>query len=187
MIVITIIRISSFKPPSPTGLVLVDFTWLCFWLYIEACTAIIMGSMTAFRSLFTQRVARPFSGNLAYKQIPSKRNGQNRERLLGMGKPDGKLGTIRPHSCIYGGEWNLVSHKEKLLPHAPQEAHIGIKTYIYHSDRVNVDAPEIFLESGCGRELQPIAECKAESNWFQLLSLWSCLHWWWWWWWRCWW
>lgn len=159
MIVITIIRISSFKPPSPTGPILFDFTWLCFWLYLEACTAIIMGSMTTFRSLFTQRVPRPFPANISHKQIPSKRYSQSRGRL-GMVKPDGKPGTIRPHSYIYGGEWKEVCHAEEFPPQASQNAHIGIKTYIYHNDGVNADAPEIFLETGSRQRLQPIAELR---------------------------
>lgn len=163
MIVITIIRISDFKPSSPTGPILVDFTWLCFWLYLEACTAIIMGSMTAFRSLFAQRVPRPFPANIAHKQTPSKRYSQSRGRL-GMVKPDGKPGTLPPRSYLYGGEWKEVCHAEEFLPNVPQKTHIGIKTYIYHNDGVNADAPEIFLESGRGRGLQPIAECKAESD-----------------------
>ena len=159
MIVITIIRISNFKPPSPTGPILFDFTWLCFWLYLEACIAIIMGSMTAFRSLFTQRVPKPFPANIPLKQIPSMRYSQSRGRL-GMVKPDGKPGSIRPHSYIYGGGWKEVCHAEEFPPQAPQKTHIGIKTYIYHNDGVNADAPEIFLETGSRQGLQPIGELR---------------------------
>lgn len=36
-----------------------DFTWACFWLYIEACVAVSMISLTAFRSLFASDGSRP--------------------------------------------------------------------------------------------------------------------------------
>lgn len=123
-----------------------------------------MGSVKAFRSLFTQRVPQPFPADIAQRQTSSKRFDNSRGRLLRMLKPDSKTGAIRAHSCICSGGLEEVGYAEECLPHVPQKAHTGIKTYIYHNNGVNANALEILLESGRGRGLQPIAECKAESD-----------------------
>ena len=135
MIAIAIIRITGSDSP-----ILVDNTWISFWLYLEACTAIIMGSMTAFRSLFTQRVTQPFPANIAQKQTPSGGYSLSRGRLLGMVKPDNRTGAISAHTDMCGSGWEEVSCGEEFLPHAPQRAHTGIKTYIYHKDARSEEA-----------------------------------------------
>ena len=49
MIVMALIRGTDQK--SSAGIV--DLTWVLFWLEMEACVAVIMVSLTAFRTLFT--------------------------------------------------------------------------------------------------------------------------------------
>ena len=55
MIIIAIIRTAL--APLPENQV-IDTSWLVFWEGIEATTAIIMVSLTVFRSLFGQEVNR---------------------------------------------------------------------------------------------------------------------------------
>lgn len=123
MIAIAIIRISGYRGKSPNTRILVDITWISLSLYLEACIAIIMGSLTAFRSLFTQRVSQPIPVNFAHKQTHFKGYGESRGRLLGMVKPDGRAGAISAHTSMCGGGWEEVSCGEEFLPHAPQRAH----------------------------------------------------------------
>lgn len=140
MIAIAIIRISGYISDTHSDIICIDITWVSFWLYLEACTAIIMGSMTAFRSLFTQRVSQPFPVNIAHKQTHFKGYSLSRGRLLGMVKPDGRTGAISAHTSMYGGGRDEVSCREEFLPHVPQRAHTGIKTYIYHNDATTDEA-----------------------------------------------
>lgn len=51
MVLIAIIRTSHYRIHGTS----VDITWLMFWVYIEACIATIMGSLTAFRTLFLRK------------------------------------------------------------------------------------------------------------------------------------
>ena len=47
MIVIAFVRISGYRAHGSHG-----YTWQAFWMEFEACVAVIMVSLTAFRSLF---------------------------------------------------------------------------------------------------------------------------------------
>ena len=49
MIAMSLIRGTDQKTSAGT----VDLVWLLFWLQMEACVAVIMVSLTAFRTLFT--------------------------------------------------------------------------------------------------------------------------------------
>lgn len=53
MALITLIRIGGYRIQGK-----IDITWQIFWQYIEACIAIIMGSATAFRTLFIAENSR---------------------------------------------------------------------------------------------------------------------------------
>ena len=53
MIIIACIRISGFRVHGSYG-----YTWQAFWMEFEACTAVIMVSLTAFRSLFVAEGSR---------------------------------------------------------------------------------------------------------------------------------
>lgn len=48
MIITAIVQISAIHAPTDT----IDVTWEIFWQLMEACIAVIMVSLTAFRSLF---------------------------------------------------------------------------------------------------------------------------------------
>lgn len=56
MAVIAIIRISAYRLSGRSGSL--DVTWVFLWLYIQACIAIIMACLPAFRFLFTRRGSR---------------------------------------------------------------------------------------------------------------------------------
>lgn len=56
MAVIAIIRISAYGLGGRSGSL--DVTWVFLWLYLQACIAIIMACLPAFRFLFTRRGSR---------------------------------------------------------------------------------------------------------------------------------
>lgn len=56
MAVIAIIRISAYRLRGRSGSL--DITWVFLWLYLQACIAIIMACLPAFRFLFTRRRSR---------------------------------------------------------------------------------------------------------------------------------
>ena len=62
MIIIAAIRFGLCEIPTRTGASIPDTTWLFFWQAMEACTAIIMVSLTAFRSLYGQERAKKGKG-----------------------------------------------------------------------------------------------------------------------------
>lgn len=53
MALIALVRIGGYRIQGKT-----DTTWQVFWQYIEACIAVIMGSATAFRTLFVGENSR---------------------------------------------------------------------------------------------------------------------------------
>ncbi len=140
MIATAIIRKAGYRSPGLNNPYKVDITWISIWLYIEACTAIIMGSMTAFRSLFTHRVSQPIPANIAHGQTSFKGFSLSRGRLLGIVKPDGVTDAVSAHNSMCGSGWEEVGCGEEFLPHPPQRAHTGIKTYIYHNDATSEEA-----------------------------------------------
>jgi hypothetical protein len=52
MATIAIIRVSGFSIGSASHTQVYDLTWQLYWQYMEGCTAYIMVSVAAFRSLF---------------------------------------------------------------------------------------------------------------------------------------
>lgn len=74
--------------PTATGETIPDTTWLFFWQSMEACVAIVMVSVTAFRSLYGQEQSRKAKGG-GYDYVnesSAKRNGLWRSRT-GVPKP----------------------------------------------------------------------------------------------------
>lgn len=112
MTVIAIIRISGyrFKAIGLSGSI--DTTWAYFWLYLEACTAVIMASITAFRSLFIRG--------------SSKTNDRN--------KAQNPIDAIRQHISLRAvrSGWDEVSDEPRASN--TNTAHNGIETIIYHED-----------------------------------------------------
>lgn len=83
MIVMTLIR--SAKIHGPKG-VPIDITWAVYWVHIEACVAVIMASLTAFRTVFNlsrdrsdyrDRMKKPTS----YLQRLGRKKKNNDERI----------------------------------------------------------------------------------------------------------
>ena len=58
MIVIAIVRVALAPIPTLQGKRIPDTIWLFFWQSMEACVAMIMVSLTAFRGLYGQERAR---------------------------------------------------------------------------------------------------------------------------------
>lgn len=74
MIISAIVQISGIHAPSHA----IDVTWEIFWQLVEACIAVIMVSLTAFRSLF---VAHGAAAQNLQKRRP---NSERRNRLDSM-------------------------------------------------------------------------------------------------------
>lgn len=89
----------------------VDATWLIFWVFLEASIAIIVASVTAFRTLFARRGSDP----RGIKERPKVRN----------------LYPIR--KCLLRKtDWEAT---DRDLPKIPSATLTGINTFIYNSGR----------------------------------------------------
>lgn len=135
MILITIIRASNLPNRNPLS------TWQYIWLYLEACIATIMASITAFRTLFVQRSLAEQKKQEAVAAAGKTPSGSYfssvRERLLR------KMGRWKG----FGGEWEEMSSGgqgglepglgkgEKDLPPVPSATMTGIRTFIYQNGR----------------------------------------------------
>lgn len=112
MTLIAIVRMSGyrFKAIGLSGSI--DTTWAFFWLYLEACIAVIMASITAFRSLFIRGSSKPIDRNKTQNPIDAIRQQISRR-------------------AVRSG-WDEVSDE----PRASNidTAHAGIETIIYHED-----------------------------------------------------
>lgn len=132
MILITIIRASNLPNRNPLS------TWQYMWLYLEACIATIMASITAFRTLFVQRASADKKQRAAAAAVVSPPPSGSyyssvREKLLR------KMGRWNRS----GGGWEEVSSGERArsgkgekdLPQVPSATMTGIRTFIYRNGR----------------------------------------------------
>ena len=94
MIVIALIRVTlspvksplaEFMPPG-TPTVIPDSVWLFFWQELEACIAVLMVSLTAFRSMLGQESPRSRKGKGAYGNSGSE-SGKRRSYVTRSEKP----------------------------------------------------------------------------------------------------
>lgn len=62
MIVIALIRVTTYHiesaPTNTRSVQGVDFVWVLFWLQVEACIAVIVVTLSAFRSIFVAHESR---------------------------------------------------------------------------------------------------------------------------------
>lgn len=112
MTVIAIIRIGGYRFKGIGLGGSIDSTWAFFWLYLEACVAVIMASITAFRSLFIR----------------------GSSKIIDRNKNEDPIKAIREqvsHRAVRSG-WDEISDE----PHISNinTAHTRIKTIIYHED-----------------------------------------------------
>lgn len=108
MIIIAIIRISAVRI-GHTGL---DMVWGLFWNQMEACTALIMVSFSAFRSFFVARESRV-------------RDDQNRQRFWYMDKKDRLRSAWRRRQMQSGSE------EMDELPDIPRATLTGMRTFVH--------------------------------------------------------
>lgn len=112
MTVIAIIRISGYRFHGIGLSGPIDPIWAFFWLYLEACVAVIMASVTAFRSFFIRGCPKTIDQNRNQNPIDAIRQQISRK-------------------AVRSG-WDEVSDE----PRVPNinTAHAGIETIIYHED-----------------------------------------------------
>lgn len=65
MIIIAIVKASGIRTPSDSF----DILWELFWQQIEACVAVLMVSITAFRSLFTSHKPKATNKESPYRNF----------------------------------------------------------------------------------------------------------------------
>jgi hypothetical protein len=70
MIVVAIFRVSLAPVVLPSGRGTTDTAWLFFWQNIEAATAVIMVSITAFRSMLGQQQRKKSTGGSNSNNYP---------------------------------------------------------------------------------------------------------------------
>lgn len=121
MAVIAIIRISAYRVRGQSGSL--DVTWVFLWLYLQACIAIIMACLPAFRFLFIRRGSRALDEEKR-NGSPSPANLPVRSQLQ---KP------FRKGSVGWWSSWEEVGQNN--LPKLPLATHHDtsrIETVIYH-------------------------------------------------------
>ena len=107
MIITAIVQISGIHAPTNT----IDVTWEIFWQLMEACIAVIMVSLTAFRSLFVAHA----SGAKSPPHKPSVRKRVLNSRIaVAMKRAAGNDGEV----------------KER-LPEVPRATLTGMRTFIW--------------------------------------------------------
>ena len=110
MIVIASVRLALVNIPTTGGNSVPDTAWLFFWQAMEACIAIIMVSLTAFRSLYGQERARRTKGvGYDYVNESSVRN-RIRRSILGPPKQPKAHSESSGDSPHYGRELRRASH-----------------------------------------------------------------------------
>ena len=92
----------------------IDVTWQAFWQYVEACVAIIMGSATAFRTLFV--------GEKSRKAPKKKLSYSIRQRLMQKSSPK--------------QDWEDTNGRH--LPTVPSATLSGLRTFIHRHGRTRV-------------------------------------------------
>lgn len=107
MIIIAIIRVSAIR----IGHAGLDIVWQIFWNQMEASTALIIVSFSAFRSFFVARESRV-------------RAVQNRQRLWYMDKKDWLRSALRRR------ETRAESEELEELPDIPRATLTGMRTFI---------------------------------------------------------
>lgn len=109
---IAVVRISGYRYHGIGLKGKMDSTWAFFWLYLEACVAVIMASITAFRSLFIRGSSNTIDRNKNQNPIDAVRERISR-RAVGCG-------------------WDEVNDEPQISN--LNTAHTRIETIIYHED-----------------------------------------------------
>lgn len=116
MVVVTLVRMSGYQWPD------LDLVWHLFWLYLEACIALIMASLKTFRTAFV---------TITHKKNEEKKRAKPssfiHRRLMA------KLN--RHHSQVKG----LEKTEEDGLPAIPRPTLTGMRTFIHRNNSRSVD------------------------------------------------
>lgn len=113
MVLITLVRMSVYRRHGNQ----IDVTWHVCWLYLEACVATMMASITAFRTLFVHSGSKQREINAQHQAAMY----SWRERVLR------KIRSSRSDSWEDTGRENL--------PKIPSATLTGIKSFIHYNGR----------------------------------------------------
>lgn len=114
MALIALVRVGGYRIQGK-----IDATWQLFWQYIEACIAIIMGSATAFRTLFV--------GGNSRKAPDKKLSYSVRQRLMRKTPPKD----------------DCEDTNGRHLPTVPSATLSGLRTFVHHQGRADFAAIEL--------------------------------------------
>lgn len=112
MALIALVRIGGYRIKGQT-----DATWQVLWIHIEACITIIMGSATAFRTLFV--------GENSRNPLEKKPSYSIWLRLLRKNKPTDEK-----------SDWEDANGRH--LPTVPAATLSGLRTFIHRHGRTRV-------------------------------------------------
>lgn len=121
MIIVTVVRVSGIVITSAQS---IDVLWGIYWQYIEAAVAVLMASLTAFRSLFIIRGsdreghhadAKSSSGLKFLRKMLSIRTWRRNSKEQGV--------------HVLSNE-ELPAHRDPSLPEIPGALMTGIRTFI---------------------------------------------------------
>lgn len=118
MVMATLARIAGYRLSG-----VLDLTWEIFWMWTEGGVAVIMGSATAFRTLFSARSRKVKNRKARYMRPPS--SGTMRERILC------KLRRSRE------SDWEDIDEHE--LPEITSATFTGMITFIRKNNRTETD------------------------------------------------
>lgn len=125
MVAFSITRVSHIRGASG-----VDVPWVFFWQFAEASVAVLMGSLTVFRTLLVAERERRWSPSPA---------GSPQGGGGGVGKGKGGMGalyTFRQRVRMLGkSSRDLESQDEGGLPQIPGPTMTGLRTYIRRNNR----------------------------------------------------
>lgn len=113
MVLIALVRMSVYRRHGNQ----IDATWHVCWLYLEACVATMMASITAFRTLFVH-------GGSKQREI----NAQNQAAMYSW-----RERVLRKIKSGRSDSWQDLSREN--LPKIPSATLTGIKSFIHHNGR----------------------------------------------------
>jgi hypothetical protein len=162
MIICAIVRIAGFRHEG-----LLDYQWQNFWLHVEACIAVIMGSVTIFPTAVVSAHANS-DANLRQPPLAYLSLSDIRKRFWPKRQPDGFQASSR----------EALSQKKHLfkLPVIPSATFSGLRTLLGKTNRTedtqmtesNIDLVEIdyhaFVKSSPSADLSKVSEGHSDHH-----------------------
>lgn len=139
MSIIAIVKASGIRTPSDSF----DILWELFWQQIEACVAVLMVSITAFRSIFISNKPKATYRHVAHPNIPKQLHSPWSSNKTSAGNTHNLSPRIRENETSPQG-----SQFQSVRPIGSTESQIQPRHHSISSSHCHD------LENGCETELQ---------------------------------